>query len=94
MVMQMEQTVNSVAQILPLSQKYLDFLNCKAKKEFMEGTTAAGKTTIGAIKFMLKVAESKRKFHMIAAEDIRNSRKERNKSRAWYFRCIWTFCRL
>ena len=44
---------NSQVYTLPLSPIYIDFLNNKAKKEFMEGTTAAGKTTIGAIKFML-----------------------------------------
>lgn len=79
---------------LPLSKIYIDFLNCRAKKEFMEGTTAAGKTTIGAIKFMLRVAESKKKYHMIAAADIRYSRKERNKSRKRYTRHIWKSCRL
>ena len=67
----LEQTINQVVQALPLSPIYIDFLNYRAKKEFMEGTTAAGKTTIGAIKFMLRVAESKRKYHMIAAADIR-----------------------
>lgn len=74
---------------LPLSQIYIDFLNCRAKKEFMEGTTAAGKTTIGTIKFMLRVAESKKKYHMIAAADIRNSREKRNKSRARNTRRFW-----
>lgn len=72
-MVKLEQTINSVVQALPLSQKYIDFLNHRAKKEFMEGTTAAGKTTIGAIKFMLRVAESKRKYHMIAGADIRYS---------------------
>lgn len=63
------------AYTLPLSQIYIDFLNNKAKKEFMEGTTAAGKTTIGAIKFMLMVAESDKKYHMIAAADIGTAEK-------------------
>lgn len=78
MVVRLETTINQVVQALPLSQIYIDFLQNRAKKEYMEGTTAAGKTTIGAIKFMLKVAESKRKFHMIAAADIRNCREKRN----------------
>lgn len=77
----MEQAIETCS--IPLSPIYIDFLNCRAKKEFMEGTTAAGKTTIGAIKFMLRVAESKKKYHMIAAADIRNSRKKCDKSRAW-----------
>jgi phage terminase large subunit len=71
-VVQLE-SINQTVEALPLSQVYIDFLNNRAKKEFMEGTTAAGKTTIGAIKFMLRVAESKRKYHMIAAADIRYS---------------------
>ena len=35
--------------------------------DFLEGTTASGKTTIGAgVKFMLKVSASKKKLHIIA----------------------------
>lgn len=51
-----------------LSEKYLDFLEYKAPVEFLEGTTAAGKTTVGITKFMLKVAESKKKMHVIASK--------------------------
>lgn len=69
----LETTINQVVQELPLSPIYIDFLQNVAKKEYMEGTTAAGKTTIGAIKFMLRVADSDRKYHMIAAADIRYS---------------------
>nr|DAR12909.1 MAG TPA: uridine/cytidine kinase [Caudoviricetes sp.] len=36
---------------LLLSQKYKDFIKCKAPVEFLEGTTAAGKTTVGIFKF-------------------------------------------
>ncbi len=43
---------------LLLSEKYKAFLRCNAPVEFLEGTTAAGKTTVGLFKFMLKVAES------------------------------------
>lgn len=43
---------------LLLSDKYKAFLRCDAPVEFLEGTTAAGKTTVGLFKFMLKVAES------------------------------------
>ena len=48
---------------LPLSDKYRVFmrhvLSDDAKMDFLEGTTAAGKTTVGAIAFMLKVASDK-----------------------------------
>lgn len=48
---------------LPLSDKYKTFLrhvlSDDAKMDFLEGTTAAGKTTVGAIAFMLKIASSK-----------------------------------
>ena len=51
-----------------LSPKYKDFLKHNAPEEFLEGTTAAGKTTVGITKFMLKVAKSKKKMHVIAAK--------------------------
>ena len=51
-----------------LSPKYLDFLKHNAPVEALEGTTAAGKTTVGITKFMLKVAKSKKKMHVIAAK--------------------------
>lgn len=54
---------------LLLSEKYKAFLHCNAPAEFLEGTTAAGKTTVGLFKFMLKVAESKKKLHILAADD-------------------------
>ncbi len=54
---------------LVLSDKYKAFLRCDAPVEFLEGTTAAGKTTVGLFKFMLKVAESQKKLHIIAADD-------------------------
>lgn len=56
-------------QSLLLSDKYKAFIRCNAPVEFLEGTTAAGKTTVGIYKFMLKVAESKKKLHIIAADD-------------------------
>lgn len=37
---------------------------------FFEGTTAAGKTTVGALKFMFKVSESSKKNHIIAGLDL------------------------
>lgn len=51
-----------------LSEKYKDFLKHEAHAELLEGTTAAGKTTVGILKFMLKVAESNRKQHVISAK--------------------------
>lgn len=54
---------------LVLSEKYKAFLKCNAPVEFLEGTTAAGKTTVGLFKFMLKVAESPKKLHILAADD-------------------------
>lgn len=56
-------------QALLLSDKYKAFIRCDASVEFLEGTTAAGKTTVGLFKFMLKVAESPKKLHIIAADD-------------------------
>lgn len=57
------------AERLVLSEKYKAFLRCNAPVEFLEGTTAAGKTTVGLFKFMLKVAESPKKLHILAADD-------------------------
>lgn len=57
------------AERLLLSDKYKAFLRCDAPAEFLEGTTAAGKTTVGLFKFMLKVAQSPKKLHIIAADD-------------------------
>ena len=54
---------------LVLSEKYKAFLRCNAPAEFLEGTTAAGKMTVGLFKFMLKVAESQKKLHILAADD-------------------------
>lgn len=51
-----------------LSRKYKDFLKHNASVEFLEGTTAAGKTTVGITKFMFQVAKSKKKMHVIAAK--------------------------
>lgn len=54
---------------LLLSEKYKAFLRCDAPVEFLEGTTAAGKTTVGLFKFMLRVAQSPKKLHILAADD-------------------------
>lgn len=42
----------------------------ETKRDYLEGTTAAGKTTVGIFKFMLMVAKSDRKFHVIAGADL------------------------
>jgi phage terminase large subunit len=55
---------------LILSDKYQSFLRCNAPVEFLEGTTAAGKTTVGLFKFMLRVAESPKKIHILAGLDL------------------------
>ena len=51
-----------------LSQKYIDFCrDMNSNADFLEGTTASGKTTIGAgVKFMLRVSASPKKLHIIA----------------------------
>lgn len=53
---------------LMLSEKYKAFLKCNAPVEFLEGTTAAGKTTVGLFKLCFKVAESPKKLHILAAD--------------------------
>ena len=60
---------------LLLSEKYKAFIRCDAPVEFLEGTTAAGKTTVGLFKFMLKVAESPKKLHILAAKDTGTAEK-------------------
>ena len=57
----------------PLSQKYIDFINTveNVDADFLEGTTASGKTTVGAgVKFMRMVSRSKKKTHIIAAKSV------------------------
>lgn len=58
--------------LIPLSQKYIDFLNTVngVSADFLEGTTASGKTTIGAIKFMRMVSASDKKLHIIASRSV------------------------
>lgn len=58
-----------MSESLILSPKYKDFLKYKAPVEFLEGTTAAGKTTVGIVKFMFKVANSAKKIHIISGLD-------------------------
>lgn len=55
---------------IKLGAKYKAFLRHKARVEFLEGTTYAGKTTVGVIKFMLQVAASRKRQHIIAGNDL------------------------
>lgn len=55
---------------LILSPKYKAFIRCNAPVEFLEGTTAAGKTTVGIFKFILKCAESPKKLHILSGLDL------------------------
>lgn len=58
------------APMLLLSPKFKDFLTVDVPREFLEGVTACGKTTVGIFKYMLKVANSDIKFHVIAGNDL------------------------
>lgn len=55
---------------LLLSPKYKAFLRCAAPVEFLEGTTAAGKTTVGLFKFILKCAQSLKQIHILSGLDL------------------------
>ena len=56
----------------PLSPKQIDFLNSVrgVRADFLEGTTASGKTTVGAVKFMRMVSRSDKKLHIIASRSV------------------------
>lgn len=56
--------------MLVLSEKYKDFLSVRTNREHLEGTTASGKTTVGIFKWMCRVADSDKKFHVIAGADL------------------------
>lgn len=62
----------------PLSQKYKDFINTtkNVDADFLEGTTASGKTTVGAgVKFMNMVSRSSKKIHIIASKTTGTAEK-------------------
>lgn len=62
----------------PLSQKYIDFINTvnDVDADFLEGTTASGKTTVGAgVKFMNMVSRSRKKLHIIASKSTGTAEK-------------------
>lgn len=62
----------------PLSPKYIDFINTTdgIHAEFLEGTTASGKTTVGAgVKFMRMVSRSRKKLHILASKTTGTAEK-------------------
>lgn len=64
--------------LFPLSRKYIDFINTTegVRAEFLEGTTASGKTTVGAgVKFMRMVSRSPKKLHIIASRSTGTAEK-------------------
>lgn len=52
-----------------VGKKFDAFIDNVADVEFLEGTTAAGKTTVGVYKFMMEVAENPKKMHILAGLD-------------------------
>lgn len=54
---------------MQVSEKFNDFINHRSKVDFLEGTTSAGKTTVGIVKFMLNVAESDKAQHILSGLD-------------------------
>lgn len=55
---------------MKVGSKFKAFLTERnAKAEFLEGTTLAGKTTVGLVKFITKVCESPKRTHILAALD-------------------------
>lgn len=52
-----------------VSEKYNDFIDCPSRVDFLEGTTSAGKTTVGIFKFMLDVADSPHTQHILSGLD-------------------------
>ena len=64
-----------MANQLLLSKKYKVFMRHQAEAEFLEGETAAGKTTVGALKFMLKVLQMPDRLHFIASKAVGDAEK-------------------
>ena len=53
-----------------IGPKYQAFMRHRADFEFLEGTTAAGKTTVGILKYMVLVAQSKSMQHILSGLDL------------------------
>ena len=61
---------------LLLSKKFKCYLKYdKAVFEVSEGVTACGKSTVGLTKFLLKIAKSPKKLHILAARDVGTAEK-------------------
>lgn len=61
-----------------MSPKYIDFINTVhgVRADFLEGTTASGKTTVGAgVKFMRMVSLSGKKMHILASRTTGTAEK-------------------
>lgn len=54
---------------MQVSDKFNAFINYPSKVDFLEGTTSAGKTTVGIVKYMLNVADSDRSQHILSGLD-------------------------
>ena len=54
---------------MQVSDKFNAFINYPSKVDFLEGTTSAGKTTVGIVKFMLNVADSNKAQHILSGLD-------------------------
>ena len=59
-----------MAELLKLSKKYKKFLKTVSLVDILEGTTSAGKTTVGIFKFILEVIKSSQKLHVISGRDL------------------------
>ena len=57
------------------SPKQKAFFKHNAMLEVLEGTTLAGKTTIGLVKFIVKCSKSDKKLHIIASKDAGSAEK-------------------
>lgn len=55
---------------MKLGTKYQAFMRHRADAEWLEGTTAAGKTTVGILKFFVRVAQSKASQHILSGLDL------------------------
>lgn len=53
-----------------IGPKYRAFMAHRADMEFLEGTTAAGKTTVGILKYMMLVALSPNTQHILSGLDL------------------------
>lgn len=70
--------VKGLKSSFPLSQKYIDFIGSVegVQADFLEGTTASGKTTVGAgVKFMRMVSRSAKRLHILASRTTGTAEK-------------------